>query len=75
MIAGIVQRAKALALRRGLVGPAGLIPADFARAVEEELDTIAARLTDPYKICEILGDRTLAVWAQVSRLRRGNSNQ
>jgi proteasome-associated ATPase len=72
MIAGIVQRAKRLALRRGLVGPAGLVPGDFARASEEELDTIASRFSDPYKVREILGERDLPVARSVPRVRRGS---
>jgi len=69
VIAGIVQRAKRQALRRGLAGPAGLIPEDFARAADIELDTIAARLADPHKVREILGDLTLPVVHGIPRRR------
>jgi len=69
LIASLVKRAKRTALRRSLIGPPGLVPGDFARAADEELDTIAARLQDPLKIREILGDRTLPVAHGVPRRR------
>jgi proteasome-associated ATPase len=74
LIAGIVQRAKRQGLRRGLVGPPGLIPADFAKAADEELDSIAARLADPFKVREILGEPTLPVAHGIPR-RRGRSSR
>jgi proteasome-associated ATPase len=69
MIASLVQRAKRHALKRGLVGPPGLVPEDFAQAADEELDTVAARLVDPFKVREILDDRTLSVAHGVPRRR------
>jgi proteasome-associated ATPase len=69
LIAGIVQRAKRQALRRGFAGPAGLIPDDFARAADFELDTIATRLVDPHKVREVLGDLTLPVVRGIPRRR------
>jgi proteasome-associated ATPase len=74
LIASLVQRAKRTALRRGLIGPPGLIPADFASAADEELDSIAARLTDPLKVREILGDRTLPVTQGISRRRNPSAS-
>jgi proteasome-associated ATPase len=74
LIASLVRRAKRLALRRGLIGPPGLIPDDFARAADEELDAIAARLVDPFKIREILGDRSLSVVHGVPRRRNGTDS-
>jgi len=70
IIANVVQRAKRLALRRAMVGPAGLVPGDFAHAADVELDSIAERLTDPFKAREILGDRTLPVARGESRRSR-----
>ncbi len=69
LIASLVRRAKRLALKRGLIGPPGLIPDDFARAADQELDAIAARLVDPFKIREILGDRSLPVIHGIPRRR------
>jgi proteasome-associated ATPase len=70
MLASVVQRAKRLALRRGLVGPRGLVPDDFARSADDELDAIAERLCDPFKVREILDDRTLPVTHGIPRRRR-----
>ena len=61
MIANIVQKAKRMALKRRRIGPGGLVPDDFARAADEELDTIARRIKDPGKAREILGERDLAI--------------
>lgn len=69
MLANIVQRAKRTALRRGLVGPGGLIPDDLAYAADQELDSITQRFEDPGKAREILGDRTLPI-VQVHPRRR-----
>jgi proteasome-associated ATPase len=74
VIASLVQRAKRTALRRGLIGPPGLIPSDFASAADDELDSIAARLTDPFKVREILGDRTIPVAHGIPRRRNGSVN-
>jgi proteasome-associated ATPase len=74
LIASLVRRAKRLALRRGLIGPAGLIPDDFGRAADEELAAIAVRLVDPFKIREILGDQTLPVVHGVPRHRNGTDH-
>jgi proteasome-associated ATPase len=72
LIASLVRRAKRTALRRGLYGPPGLVPDDFAQAADAELEAIAARLRDPLKIREILGDRTLAVAHGIPRRRSGS---
>jgi len=71
IIASLVRRAKRLALKRGLIGPPGLIPDDFARAADQELDAISARLVDPFKIREIVGDRSLPVVHGIPRRRIG----
>jgi proteasome-associated ATPase len=71
LIANLVKRAKRTALRRGRIGPPGLIPGDFAQAADEELDAIATRLRDPVKIREILGDRMLPVAHGIPRRRNG----
>jgi proteasome-associated ATPase len=70
LIANVVNRARMLALKRGLIGPRGLVPEDLARAVDAELDAIASRLADPNKAREILGDRTLPVAQGHPRRRR-----
>jgi proteasome-associated ATPase len=72
LIASIVHRAKRTALRRGLIGPPGLVPADFAQAADQELNAIATRLADPFKVREILGDSTLPVTRAFPRRRSGS---
>lgn len=61
LIANVVQKAKRLALKRSLIGPAGLTVEDLLEAADDELDSLARRLEDPFKAREILGDRDLPV--------------
>ncbi len=74
-----------MALHRGLVGPAGLVPGDFARAAEIELDVIAARLADPTRsarssatatcpssaACPAVAATTIPPGRDPDRIRRG----
>lgn len=69
LLANLAQRARRLALRRGLIGPRGLVPDDFARAADDELDSLAERLRDPWKAREVLDDRTLPVTQCIPRRR------
>ncbi len=69
MIENIVNRAKRLAARRGVIGPRGLVYSDFAHAADVELDAASLRLRDPMKAREILGERDLPI-ARVEAKRR-----